>query len=205
LRPRIFAEAAMNRRQRAAWLAATGVVLGGVAGLTWWGALPLPGKLAGVLVMAGATSLLLSALQWVTPGSGCDSATPAVRRRYLREFLPPMLAYVLVLFASLWLLKRLPEPSALRGLVALAPVLPIALALRAIVRYIRDVDELQQRIELEAVSIATALVSLLYLAGGFLQLAGVIDVSAGMAMIWVFPLVCFAYGIAKAIVARRYA
>jgi len=195
----------MNRRRRAAWLAATGLVLGGLAGLAWWGALPLPGKLAGVLAVAGGLCLLLGALQWATPGGGCDSATPALRRRYLREFLPPMLAYVLVLFLSLWLLKRLPEPGLLRGLVALAPVLPIALALRAIVRYIRDVDELQQRIELEAVSIATALVSLLYLAGGFLQLAGVIDVSAGLAMIWVFPLVCFAYGITKAVVARRYA
>lgn len=194
----------MSRRQRAAWLAAAGLVLGGVAGLAWWGALTLPGKPAAVLAVVGGTCLLLGALQWATPG-GCDNATPALHRRYLREFLPPMLAYVLVLFASLWLLKRLPEPGVLRGLVALAPVLPIALALRAIVRYIRDVDELQQRIELEAVSIATALVSLGYLAAGFLQLAGVVDVSAGMAMIWVFPLVCFAYGIAKAIVARRYA
>lgn len=194
----------MSRRQRAAWVAATGLALGGIAVLAWVGLLPLPARLSGVLAVVGISCLLLGTLHWATPG-GCDSATPALRRRYLREFLPPMLAYVLVLFASLWLLKRLPEPGLARGLVALAPVLPIALALRAIVRYIRDVDELQQRIELEAVSIATALVSLLYLAGGFLQLAGVIDVSAGIAMIWMFPLVCFAYGITKAIVARRYA
>ena len=51
---------------------------------------------------------------------------------------------------------------------------------------------------------ATALVSLLYMAGGFLQAAKVIDVPAAAAMIWMFPLVCFTYGLAKVVVARRY-
>ena len=90
------------------------------------------------------------------------------------------------------------------ALVALLPVPPIAFALRAIVRYIRDSDEMQQRIELEAVCIATALVSLLYLAGGFLQTAKVIDLPAGAVLIWLFPLVCLTYGLAKVVVARRY-
>jgi hypothetical protein len=48
-------------------------------------------------------------------------------------------------------------------------------------------------------------VSLGYLAAGFLQTAKVIDVPSGAAMIWVFPLVCLAYGLAKAAVSRRYA
>ena len=111
--------------------------------------------------------------------------------------------YVLTLFASVWLLKRVDEPG-LRALIALMPVPAIGLALRAIVRYIRDADEMQQRIELEAVSFATAFVSMLYIAGGFLQLAGVIDIPSAVAMIWVFPLVCFSYGLAKIVVGRRY-
>ncbi|MNV14319.1 hypothetical protein D3C71_1049990 [compost metagenome] len=53
-------------------------------------------------------------------------------------------------------------------------------------------------------SFATAFVSVLYLTGGFLQSAKVIDVPSNVAMIWVFPLVCLAYGLAKAVVARRY-
>lgn len=135
--------------------------------------------------------------------STCDTATPALRRRYLREFLPAMLAYVLLVFTSVWLLKRIEEPW-LRAVVALLPVPPIALALRAIVRHIRDADELQRRIELEAVSIATACVSLAYLAGGFLQAAKVVDIAADDAMIWMFPLVCLAYGVAKLAVSRRF-
>lgn len=169
-------------------------------GLAW---LAPDARLALALLIGGGGGLLLAGmLRWQQP-DGCDTATPGLRRRYLREFVPPMVAYVLLLSASLWLLKRVEEPL-LRGLVALMPVVPIALVLRAIIRYIRDTDELQRRIELEAVSFSSALVSLLYLAGGFLQQAGVIDIPAGTAMIWVFPLVCFAYGIAKGVVARRY-
>lgn len=182
-------------------LTATGVValaLVVVAPLRQFGGW-VPGLLAGIGV-----GCLLSGMYYRFAADACDSSTPAQRRRYLREFLPPMLAYVLVVIGSIWLLKRIDGPDWLRALIALAPVLPIGLALRAIARYVRAVDELQQRIELEAISIATALVSLGYLAGGFLQLAGIIDVGAGDAMIWVFPLVCFTYGIVKIVVSRRY-
>lgn len=130
--------------------------------------------------------------------------TRLVHRRYLRELFLPMSAYALVVFGSAFLLKRIPDPAWLRAVIALAPVLPIGFVIRAIVRYIRDVDELQQRIELEAISIATAAVSLLYLVGGFLQVAEVIDIDAGAAMIWVFPSIAATYGFAKAVVFRRY-
>ena len=88
--------------------------------------------------------------------------------------------------------------------MALLPVLPIGFALRAIMRFVRGVDEMQQRIELESIAFATALVSLLYLAGGFLQLARVIDLPAGLAMTMVFPLTCGVYGAAKLVVAGRF-
>ncbi len=132
-----------------------------------------------------------------------DTVAMAVNRQYLREFLPAMGVYVLAVFGSLLLLKNIDAP-AIRALVALLPVVPIAFALRAIMRYVRNVDEMQQRIELESIAFATALVTLVYLAGGFLQLARVIDLQAGVAMAMVFPLVCGVYGIAKLVVARRF-
>lgn len=191
-------------RPRWGWLliAAGVALLAGTWGAHRAGALS-PGALRG-LIGAG---VCFAAVGLLFRGSAdtCDGGTPAVQRRYRRQFLPAMAAYVAVLFGSMWLLKRMAGPEWLRALIALAPVLPIALSVRAIVRYIRDIDELQQRIELEAVSIATALVALGYLAAGFLQLARVIDVAAGAAMLWVFPLVCLTYGVAKIVVARRYA
>ncbi len=142
-------------------------------------------------------------LRWRMPNA-CDTGTPALRSRYLREFLPAMVGYVVTVFLSVWLLKQGVDEPGLRALIALLPVPAIGMALRAIIRYIRDVDELQQRIELEAVSFAAAFVSMVYVTGGFLQLAKVIDIPSGVAMIWVFPLVCLSYGLAKMVVARRF-
>ena len=164
--------------------------------------LDLSDTLQGLLYGLAAGLLLAAALRSRMPDD-CDTGTPALRRRYLREFMPAMLGYVVALFLSLWLLKQVETPW-LRGVVAMMPLPPIALAMRAIVRYIRDTDELQRRIELEAVSIATGFVSLAYLSGGFLQLANVIHLDAGVAMLWMFPFVCFIYGVAKVAVTRRY-
>ena len=164
--------------------------------------LPNASTLGGMLYGMGGGCLFGTAIKWLMPAP-CDSSTPALRRRYLREFVPPIAAYVVLVFLSVWLLKRIDAP-ALRALVALLPVPPVAFALRALARYIRDADELQRRIELEAVSLSTAFVSFAYLTGGFLQAAHVIDIRAADAMLWVFPLTCLAYGVVKVVVSRRY-
>jgi hypothetical protein len=148
--------------------------------------------------------VLMAGLGWLYRGTdACDAAPPALVRRYTRELAFGMGGYVMALMLSVWLLREV-EGFGLRAAIALLPVPPVALALRAMVRYVRDADELQRRIELEAVSVATAFVSLLYLAGGLLQSARVIHLRAADAMIFVFPLVCFSYGVCKALVARRY-
>ena len=165
----------------------------------------IPQMVVGLLLGLGVGLALAALLSWRLP-SGCDSAPPALRRRYTREIVWAMATYLIALAISLTLLRR-PELDLalpLRALLALLPVPPIAFVLRAMVRYIRDADEMQQRIELEAVSIGTALVCMVYMAGGFLQSAKVIDIPSAPAMIWVFPLVCAAYGIAKLVVIRRY-
>ena len=164
---------------------------------------PVPDFVLGLLYGVAAGCVLGALIRWRLP-EPCDTATPALRRRYLREFLPAMALYVIALLFSIWLLKRL-DHVALRAVIALLPVPPVAFAVRAMMRYIRDADELQRRIEVEALAIATACVSLGYLAAGLLQTAKVIDVPASVAMIWVFPLVCLVYGLAKAAVSRRYA
>lgn len=193
----------MSRHALSWWLLGSGAVLllGGVLLQQLLAAL-VNARAAGVLAGIGLGLLIAGALRRLMP-AGCDAATPTLRRRYTREVVVAMLGYVVLLCLSMYLLRGA-EGAGLRALIALLPVPPIVLVLRAMVRYIRDVDEMQQRIELEAVSAATAFVSLVYLTGGFLQSAKVIDVPSNVAMIWVFPLVCLSYGLAKAVVARRY-
>jgi DNA-binding XRE family transcriptional regulator len=99
---------------------------------------------------------------------------------------------------------RLVDATWLRVLVALFPALLVCWVLRAFVRYVRDSDEMQRRIELESGAIAALLVRAVYLAAGFLQSAELIDVAAKVALIMVFPAMCLVYGFTKLFVSRRY-
>ena len=135
----------------------------------------------------------------------CDDmyAQPAFKR-YHRALWPIMLGYTATLVASMHLIKRGIDSVPLRALVAVVPAVALVLLMRATLRYLREIDELQRRIETEAIGIASLLVSVVYFAGGLLQRAQVIDVDAGAAMIWVFPMLAATYGIAKIVMTRRY-
>jgi len=167
-----------------------------------------PDGVVGMWTGIGAGYLLGAALLLLMPRwwrSHCDDMyAQAAGRRYLRALWPALALYSVTLFASIFLIRRGIESVPLRGLVAVLPVLPIGWMMLAALRYLREVDELQRRIETEAIGIASLLVSLVYFAGGMLEKAEVIRMDAGVAMIWVFPLLCGTYGIAKMILTRRY-
>ena len=155
---------------------------------------------AGYLV--GAALFLLMPRWW---REHCDEMyATAASRRYLRAMWPAMVAYALLLFVSLRWIRSGIEAVPLRAAVAILPLLPMLFFVRASLRYLREVDELQRRIETESIGIASLLVALLYFAGGMLEKAEVIAMDAGMAMIWVFPMLCGIYGIAKMFLTRRY-
>jgi len=172
----------------------------------WW--LHWPDDVVGMWTGIAAGYLLGALLFLLVPRwwrTHCDEmyAQPA-SRRYQRAMWPIMAGYALSLFLSVWLIKQGISSVPLRALVALLPVVAIALFMRAALRYLREIDELQRRIETESIGIASLLVALVYFAGGLLEKAKVVQVDAGVAMIWVFPLLCLVYGIAKMILTKRY-
>ena len=172
----------------------------------WW--LQWPDDVVGMWTGIAAGYLLGALLFLLVPRwwrTHCDEmyATPAMRR-YMRVMWPIMAGYALTLFASVWLIKRGIESVPLRAVVALLPALAIALFMRAALRYLREIDELQRRIETEAIGIASLLVALVYFGGGLLEKAKVVQVDAGAVMIWVFPLLCLVYGFAKMLLTKRY-
>jgi hypothetical protein len=67
--------------------------------------------------------------------------------------------------------RRLQLAGWIRFLVALVPVIPAALFLRAVIRGISRMDELHRRVHLEALVIAYPLAILLLMTLGLLQLA----------------------------------
>src|SRR5437016_3813565 len=92
-------------------------------------------------------------------------------RTSLKEFAAAMLAYLVVLPISIVVIQHHAHVW-WRFPVALAPVIPLLLLLRAIVRYFRRMDELQRRIQLDALAFAFAGSALLTFTYGLLENVG---------------------------------
>lgn len=126
--------------------------------------------------------------------------------RRLGECLLAALAYLAITWICLWLLKHPLADAApwARALVALLPLVPITLAVRAVVRLILAGDELQRRIDLEAIAVAGVLVGLGALTLSLLMTADVLRLSGQQAMLWVFPALWLGYVAARVWASRRY-
>jgi len=112
-------------------------------------------------------------------------------------------AWLVSYFAARWLLKHAAMGTWLRVAVALFPVPFFALFLVLFIRNIRSMDELQRRIQLEALAIAFPLAVLLLMTLGLLQRA--IDLPFedwSYAHVWVYLPIFYSLGIS--IAARRY-
>jgi hypothetical protein len=120
-------------------------------------------------------------------------------RRYRKEFLSSMAAYAAMLPLSIWLLKG-HEHSPWRYLVGLLPVVPSALAVWAVIRFFRGLDELQRRIQFEGLAFSFLATCLITLTWGFLQNAGLPHAD----VIWVTPLLVMLWGVGICVASRRY-
>ena len=153
-------------------------------------------------VLWGGVSVLATGLVWLVCARFTrEEPMRAVQRRYMREFFPAMAGYVLLLLVSLVLLKHV-HAVPLRVVIVLLPVLPVVFVVRAMVRLVLASDELERRLQLEAISIASMSVGLLSFAAAFLQGAGLLPIDNGL--MWVLPALFAAYGIANWWVRRRY-
>ena len=191
-----------NCRRRALYCLAGGSILLAGAWTAHLAAWPIHDQTLGLLTGLGVGLWFAAALLWFSPDM-TDAVPKRLARRYQREMWPAMTAYVLVMLAWRRVLD-MADATWLKVLIALFPALLVLWVMRAFVRYVRDSDEMQRRIELESGAVAGLVVSGIYLAAGFLQTAGLIDIPSKVAMIWVFPMLCLVYGIAKIVNARRY-
>ena len=121
-------------------------------------------------------------------------------RRYIRQFLPAMIAYSIVLPPTIWLLGRMSDSSLWRIPVAVLPMIPIGFALRAYLIYLNSMDELQRRIQMNGVAFAAGATGMVTLTYGFLENAGFPTLS----WIWIFPMIIAFWGIGSAVAERRY-
>ena len=128
------------------------------------------------------------------------SAYNRAGRAYAIEFGGAMVAYAVVLVIAITVLNAYPH-GAWRPFVAVTPVIPAIFGVLAFVRFLRRMDELQRRIQLEALGLSFAASGILTFAYGFLELVGFPQIS----FIWIFPAMVMIWGLGLAIAARRYA
>ncbi|MND49030.1 hypothetical protein D3C80_399680 [compost metagenome] len=94
------------------------------------------------------------------------------RGRFIVEFSASMAAYMVVLVGSVWFLNISEIEGGWKTVVALTPMLPGAAVALSVMRQVRSSDELQHRIQLEALSLAFAGTALVTFSYGFLENVG---------------------------------
>ena len=115
-------------------------------------------------------------------------------KRYLRELMSSIAAYAIVLIISILILNSAPKEAIWRPVVALLPMLPAVFVIIAVVHELKHIDELQQRIQLEALAIAFMGTAFLTFSYGFLENVGFPHISwfavwPIMAVLWLMGLV----------------
>ena len=108
-------------------------------------------------------------------------------------------AYAVILPASLWLLRTNPDAS-WRLPMAVAPAVPILFVVRAMLRGIRRMGELEQRIHAEALVIGFWGSAVAMFSYGFLVNAGFPQVN----WTWTWPVMLAIWGYGVASASRRY-
>ncbi|RDD80745.1 hypothetical protein DVJ77_16065 [Dyella tabacisoli] len=156
------------------------------------------GRIAGMGALCAAVGMFF----WIGYVMNPREYVRAVDRRYKREFTAAMTAYVLMML-FVWPLAAQTQLLWVKALIALLPVVPIALVIRAMVRFVLGSDELQRRLHLEALALATGVIGLLSMALGF-QIAAKVIALDGTILFWVYPGLCVVYGTAHCWAERRY-
>lgn len=129
--------------------------------------------------------------------------SPALKRYYWRSVLP-CVAFALLVLVRGPLLAMLPDPSPWRAALALLPLAGWLWLLGEYVRFLRECDELERRIELDALvagtgaGVTTAMALLLLLDVHALRIGA--EQVAGLAAL--VPVIVFA--LARHVLHRRY-
>lgn len=123
-----------------------------------------------------------------------------VQKRYFKEFGISMGLYIVLLIGSIAVLTNFELPKAAQIVVTLIPVIPTIFVVIAVMRALRDSDELQQKIQLQAVTFSAIVTGLITFTYGFLENVGFPHLPS----LFIFPLMLALWGIGAGIFARNY-
>jgi len=121
-------------------------------------------------------------------------------RRYFLELPAALLLYSLLLVGSLTGLRTLHSEGILAWVLALLPTIGIAACAWVILRQLRRLDELQRRVQLEALGLSFAGTAFGSLAWGFAENAG----APALPTFAIWPVMAVLWVIGGFIARRRY-
>ena len=119
---------------------------------------------------------------------------------YARELTTTLLVYGLVLVGSIEFLTHVDVARPWRDLIALAPMIPAAATAWIVLRQMRRMDELQRRMQFEALAFSFAGTAILTFSYGFLEGLGYPRLS----MFTVWPILAVLRIIGGLLASRRY-
>ena len=125
------------------------------------------------------------------------------KRPYSIQFAVGMSLYVVAMLVYSFAFGRERDiATIMEYLIALLPTVAMLIAMQATVMNVRSMDELEQRIQLEAVVITLLLVGALTFGYGLFESA---ELAPKLPLYLVLPLIIALWGITSAIVRRRFA
>ena len=133
-----------------------------------------------------------------------QSLSPALRRYYRISALPCLL-FVAAVAAHEWMTRQAGAAVALRYAFALLPAVLMAWIFALYLRFLRDCDELERRIELGALAWSAGITMLLLLIGLFLLDAGLLGMTAKLAFAGPALVLCGSYALVRGVLHRHYA
>jgi hypothetical protein len=123
----------------------------------------------------------------------------AAGRWWVMRIIPTSVVYIFTLMICMFALEFMGE-TPWRYLVALLPVIPVGLGTLFFVGYVRRLDEMQRRIQLEALAFSVGVTGVLTFAVGMLEAAGLPRLSP----ILVYPLLIFCWSLGLHFANKRY-
>jgi hypothetical protein len=123
-----------------------------------------------------------------------------VFRRYYKEFGIAISVYVITVIASVTVLTKFEFPQAIRAVIALTPVIPTIFVIIAIMRGLRDSDELQQKVQFNAIVFSAVTTGMITFGYGFLEGIGF----AKFPTIWVLPMMFGLWGLGLGYFWKKY-
>lgn len=123
-------------------------------------------------------------------------------RRYLTLFMPSMTAYIIAVFMAVKLLKNKSVTGLLIYPIALLPGLAALVFLYGYFRFIREMDEFQRKVQIDATLIGVAAILTFTLTWGIMEMF--LPDLPRVPVFWVFPLYFLIQGLAGWRLSKKY-